>query len=272
MKKKSIQLEKEKETLLIPLYSKAVENQKKTPIIVDEKAVEVVSRLNYDYSQLRIPKQTHVTLCMRAKQLDNYVKEFMQQNEECVVVHLGCGLDSRFIRVDNGTVEWYDLDYPEVIELRKSFYQEADRYHLIPSSVVEFKWMDNLIGKKGPFLFLAEGLFMYLKEREVKALVLKLQKTFPGCQLIFDSYSALTVKKIKNHPSIRKTDARIYWGIDNAHEIEKWKAGIQLREEWYFTQSKDINKLGAIYRLLFKLAGLFSVARKAHRILVFQLH
>jgi len=271
MEKEKIKLEKEKETLLVPLYCKALESKKKTPIISDDKAVEMVSEIEYDYSQLKIPKKTYVTICMRAKQFDNYVIEFMKKYPKSTVVHLGCGLDSRFVRVDNGTVEWYDLDYPEVIELRKKFYRETDRYHLIPSSVMEFKWIDNLLSKKGPFLFLAEGLFMYLREEEVRALILKLQKEFSGCQVVFDSYSALTAKHIKHHPSIKKTGACIYWGIDDAHEIEKWNAGIHLIEEWYFTQSENISKLGMGYKFLFKLSGLFSVARKAHRILVFQL-
>ena len=271
MEKEKIKLRKEKETLLIPLYCKALESKKETPIIIDNKAVELVSRIEYDYVQLKIPKQTHVTICMRAKQFDNYVREFLQKYPKSIVVHLGCGLDSRFNRVDNGTVEWYDLDYPEVIELRKSFYQETDRYHLIPSSVMDLTWLDHLSGKNRPFIFLAEGLFMYLREEEVKLLILTLKKKFSGSKLVFDSYSALTAKNVKHHPSIKKTGATIHWGIDDAHNIEKWNAGIHLLEEWCFTQSEDIKKLDIIYRFIFKLAGLFSVARKAHRILIFQL-
>lgn len=271
MEKEKIKLRKEKETLLIPLYCKALESKKETPIIIDNKAVELVSRIEYDYVQLKIPKQTHVTICMRAKQFDNYVREFLQKYPKSIVVHLGCGLDSRFNRVDNGTVEWYDLDYPEVIELRKSFCQETDRYHLIPSSVMDLTWLDHLSGKNRPFIFLAEGLFMYLREEEVKLLILTLKKKFSGSTLVFDSYSALTAKNVKHHPSIKKTGATIHWGIDDAHDIEKWNAGIHLIKEWYFTQSEEIRKLDIVYRIIFKIAGLFPVARKAHRILVFQL-
>lgn len=271
MEKEKIKLEKEKETLLIPLYCKALESKKDTPIISDNKAIEIVDKIEYDYIQLKIPRQTHVTICMRAKQFDNYTREFLQKYPGGIVVQLGCGLDSRFSRVDNSTVEWYDLDYPEVIQLRKSFYQETNRYHLIPSPVMEFKWIDNLLNKKGPFIFLAEGLFMYLKEEEVKSLILTLQKKFSGSTLIFDSYSVLTAKNVKYHPSLKKTGAIIHWGIDDAHDIERWNPRIRLIEEWYFTQSEEIGKLDIFYRIIFKIAGLFPVARKAHRIIVFQL-
>lgn len=272
MKKEKIKLEKEKETLLIPLYCKALESKKETPIISDNKAIEIVDKIEYDYTQLKIPRQTHVTICMRAKRFDNYAREFLQKYPKGIVVQLGCGLDSRFSRVDNSTVEWYDLDYPEVIKLRKNFYQETARYHLIPSPVMEFQWIDNLLSKKGPFIFLAEGLFMYLKEEEVKSLILTLQKKFSGSTLIFDSYSVLTAKNVKHHPSLKKTGAIIHWGIDNAHDIEKWNPGIHLIEEWYFTKSEEIRKLDIVYRIIFKIAGLFPVARKAHRILIFQLN
>ena len=77
MGKEKIKLEKEKETLLIPLYCKSLESKKKLPIISDNKAIEIVTKIKYDYTQLKILKQTYITICMRAKKLDNYVREFL---------------------------------------------------------------------------------------------------------------------------------------------------------------------------------------------------
>ena len=112
---------------------------------------------------------------------------------------------------------------------------------------------------------------MYLKEEEIKSLFKTLQTKFSRSNLIFDSYSAITARGIKNHPSIKKTGAIINWGIDNAKDIESWNDKTHLIEEWYFTRSAEISKLDFGYRLLFKIMGLFPIARKAHRILVFQL-
>lgn len=271
MDKEKVKLTKEKETLLIPLYCRALETKKESPIIKDEKAIEIVNSIEYDYEQLEIPKQTYVTICIRAKQFDNYVENYLVKGPCSIVIHLGCGLDSRFNRVDNNIVEWYDLDFPEVIELRKKFYQETDRYHLIPSSVMELLWLDRINAKNKPAIILAEGLFMYLKEEEIKSLFKAIQAKISRSTIIFDSYSAITARNIKNHPSIKKTGAVINWGIDNAKDIESWGDKIHLVEEWYFTQSDEISKLDFSYRLLFKIMGLFPIARKAHRILVFQL-
>jgi len=271
VEKIQITLDKEKETLLVPLVCRAQESEKDDPIIQDPEAVRLIERIGYDYAALKIPKKTRVTLCIRAKQFDQYTRAFLKDHPSGTVVYLGCGLDTRYFRVDNGTVTWYDLDYPDVIALRRNFYDETDRYHLIPSSVTDLPWMDEVSGQNGPFLIIAEGLFMYLHEEKVKALATGLQSAFPHSLLVFDCFSARVVKRMAEHPSIQKTGAEIYWGIDNASEIEKWNRGISLLEEWYFTKSDEIRKLDAVYRVLFAAAGLFSAAKKAHRILVFRL-
>ena len=262
---------KERETLLIPLYCKAVESNKQFPIIIDKKAQEIVSSTEYDYQSLDIPKQTYVTLCMRAKQLDEYVNEYLLLNPDSVVIHLGCGLDSRFERVDNNILQWYDLDFPDIIELRKKFFQETDRYHLIPSSVTDLSWLDSIDDKTGPVIILAEGLFMYLKEEEIRLLFKTFIEHFTQSTLIFDAFSEITAKGVKNHPSLKKTGAVIGWGINNAKDIETWHDDIHFKEEWFFSNSPEVDKLDSGYRLLFKIMNLFPIARRAHRILVFQL-
>ncbi|MBE0466828.1 MAG: class I SAM-dependent methyltransferase [Candidatus Desulforudis sp.] len=269
--KEKILLTEEQETLLVPLYSRAVESRQPEPIFVDRKAQEILEHVEYDFAKLKIPGKTAVTLCIRAKKIDAYARKFLAGYPKSVVIHLGCGLDSRHTRVNNGEVEWYDLDMPEVIDLRKRFYEETASYHMIPSSVTDMGWTDLISPGGRPVLVIAEGLFMYLKEEEVKALILKLKKAFPGCGLVFDAYSALTARSAGKHPSIKKTGAVIHWGIDDPAAIEQWAEGIRLKEEWYFTQAEDLEKLGSGYRLLFRIAGLFTAARKAHRILYYNL-
>jgi O-methyltransferase involved in polyketide biosynthesis len=147
------------------------------------------------------------------------------------VLHLGCGLDTRFFRVDNGQVEWYDLDMPEVIALRRRFFAETGRYRMIPSSVTDLSWIDAVPSQPEPVLIIAEGLLMYLTEAQVKALVLSLKERFPGAGLAFDVFSTLTARNVQRNPSLKKTGAVIRWGIDDATAIERWENGIHLKEE-----------------------------------------
>ena len=259
------------ETLLIPLYCRALETRKEAPIIVDTKAVELMKQVEYDFSTIKINSGTYLTTCMRAKRFDYYATHFLAQHPGGIIISLGSGLDSRFDRVDNGSVTWYDLDFPEVIDLRKKFYKESDRYHLVPSPVTALEWINCITHKGNPVLVIAEGLFMYLKEVDVKRLILTLRESFPHSTLVFDCFSELTARRIKNHPSIKKMKAQVHWGLDDPHVIETWHKGITFQEEWFFTQSEDIRKMKLGYRIMFAIAGLFSVAKKAHRLSKYQL-
>lgn len=270
MEKQRIRLTQEKETLLVPLFSKAIESQRLHPIIVDPKAEEILQGIEYDFKELKVPNQTFITLAMRAKKLDSYVRDYLDCTEAPLVIHLGCGLDSRILRVKPTRGEWYDLDYPDVIELRKKFYNETSHYHMIPSSVTDYAWLDQVKGD-GPACIIAEGLLMYLHEEEVKQLFTDLHKRLPGSEIAFDAYSRLTARSVNNHPSIKKTGARIYWGIDEAKQIEAWGNGFKLLQEWYFTDSDDIPVFGTWDRVLFRTMGMFRAAKKAHRILRFRL-
>jgi O-methyltransferase involved in polyketide biosynthesis len=118
------------ETLLIPLYNRAMESQRPDAMMKDEKAVALVMQMSYDFDQVRKIRMTEgnkVTRIMLTREMDRYAQDFLGRHPEAVVVHIGCGLDSRFDRVDNDQVEWYDLDLPEVIELRRKLVGGAPR-------------------------------------------------------------------------------------------------------------------------------------------------
>jgi len=228
------------ETLLITLYIRAMESQRPDALIKDEKAVALVTRMGYDFDRIgRFPMSdvNIATVILRNQEFDRYVQDFLARHPEAVVVHIGCGLDSRFERVDNGRVEWYDLDLPEVIELRRKLIgDEGIRYHLLGCSAFDSAWLDTVSAhRQRPFLFLAEGVLMYFKEAQVKWLVLTLRDRFPGAELVIDAFSPFLVRANNLRLSITKFGARYHWGIWRGQEIESWGDGIHLLDEWgYF--------------------------------------
>jgi O-methyltransferase involved in polyketide biosynthesis len=264
----TIKLTPEQETLLIPLYAKA---QPENPLFYDPKAEEILKQVDYDFTRLRVPYKTVVLVCQRAKKIDTVTRDFLTGFPDGVVLHLGCGLDGRFWRVDNGYVEWYDLDMQPVIELRNRFFPTGERYHLITSSVTDLEWMAEIKENDRPGLVIAEGLLMYLSESDVRKLFLRLKDVFKGCRLIADVFSRMTARSATQHPSLKQTGAAIGWGIDDPHEIEAWSPGIHLIEEWFFTQDPDLDHLSLGYRLAYKLAGKFKMVQRAHRIVYYQL-
>lgn len=270
MAKKVITLDKEKETLLIPLYGKAIESRKKKPVLLDYKATDVVSKMDFDFSSLKIPGKTNTLMCMRAKLIDNFVKDFLSTHHDSLALHLGCGLDSRYNRINNFDVDWYDLDYKEVIDVRKNFFPETKKYHLIPSSVTELKWLEQIPVNSKNNIVIAEGLFMYLREEEIRSLLVAIKNRIGEYTLIFDAFSVFTSKRVKHHPSIKRTGAEIHWGLDDPQELCSWDSAIKLEKQIYFTSNEEIEKLGFGTRLTYKIAHLFPMARKAQRILVYQ--
>lgn len=263
-----VTLTKEKETLLIPLYGKAQEARKRSPILVDEKAMEILAKVDYDFSSLRIPEKTNIMMCLRAKIMDDFVRQFLLTHPRSVALHLGCGLDSRYDRIGPRDADWYDVDYPEVIDIRREFYPETERYHMISSSVTDHGWLDKIQSREAECIVIAEGLFMYLKEADIRALIARLRERVGGFTLLFDAFSELTAKKVGAHPSLKKTGATIGWGIDDPQYLSTWGLGIGQIQEIYLTSSPEIKNLDPGTRAMFRLAGLFPVARRAHRIVV----
>lgn len=266
-----ITLNKEKETLLVPLYGKAMESKKKNPVLIDYKAMEIVGGIDYNFDLLRIPEKTNTMMCMRARLLDIFAENFLKRNEDVVVLHLGCGLDGRCVRINAPYTLWYDLDYEEVINIRKEFYTESENYHLITSSVTNHEWIKSIPTGHAHYLIIAEGLFMYLKESDIKFLFKALKDQVGKYTLIFDAFSEFAARKANNHPSIRKTGAKITWGIDSTSGIEAWHKSYRFVEKIDFTQNEVVNNMSFWKKNLYKLAGLFPVARNAQRILVYQM-
>jgi methyltransferase (TIGR00027 family) len=246
------------ETMLLTLYLRALESQRPDALIKDKTAEALVKKISdnglYDFSRIKpihMNDANKLVIILRNREFDRYARDFLACYPDAVVVHIGCGLDSRFERVaeHNSQVEWYNLDFPDVIELRRKYLDdEGGRYHLLGCSVLEEAWLDAVsvhglgnhpLGKR-PFLFLAEGVFMYLEGAQVKSLVLKLRDRFPGVELVFDSYSPLHVWRHNLQTSTSKVYLRVRWGIWYGEEIEGWGnasptgAGIRLLDEWGF--------------------------------------
>jgi O-methyltransferase involved in polyketide biosynthesis len=127
------------ETLLIILAIRALESQRPDALIKDERAEALVSQMDQGFLRNKLAQvedYSQIVMILRSRDFDWHTQDFLARHPEAVVVHIGCGLDTRFERVcseqpGNSQVEWYDLDLPEVIELRRKLIGgEGERYHL----------------------------------------------------------------------------------------------------------------------------------------------
>jgi len=134
-----------RETLLMTLYGKALESRLPHSLLKDRFADEAVRAIDYDFSRLKVDTNLGIGLAIRAKTLDVRVEEFLGRNPDAIVLHLGCGLDTRIFRVDPPQgVDWFDVDYPDVIELRRRLYPARENYRLVGSSVTDPAWLADL--------------------------------------------------------------------------------------------------------------------------------
>jgi methyltransferase (TIGR00027 family) len=254
------------ETLLIPLYARAIESRSKDPIIIDRRAVEITQALNesFQHSDSKLHKrlltgklrrwssrQLAVALSLRTRRFDRYCLNFLKRNPNGCVVELGCGLSTRFTRIGNEKARWYDLDLPEVIRIKERFFNETDNYRFIRSSVTDLEWMNMINHRDGPVLFIAEGLLMYLHESEVRPLIIALQNRFPGCELVCEVVSAFVVHTLSHKLWRRKfqkdhclgEDVTFHFGVNASSDLEKWHEGIELLDEWTYFDGRE-KKLG----------------------------
>ena len=224
------------ETLIIPLYFRAKESVRPDALLVDNAALELVNRIDFDYSRIRLGAHDQVLIIMRVREFDRMARKFLEEHPGAVVVHIGCGLDTRYKRLEDMQVEWYDLDLPEVIALRRKVgLVDQGRYHTIGASVFDFGWMDQIeLAPSTPLLLIAEGVFMYFEEPQIKSLVFKLREKFQHIDLICDAMTPQLLKMDNLHLVFSKMKARLKWGLNHAKDLETWAEGIRLLEEFYY--------------------------------------
>jgi O-methyltransferase involved in polyketide biosynthesis len=216
-------------TLLITLYIRAMESQRPDALIKDERAEALVRQLDQESLRKTLALTddfSRVAVILKSREFDRFTQDFLRRHPDAVVVHIGCGLDMRFERVDNGRVEWYDLDLPDVIELRRKLVGgEGARHHFLAGSVLDSAWLDTVSAhRQRPFLLLAEGVFMYFEEAQVKSLVLTLHDHFPGAELVLDAFSPF----MRWGHNIRVTrtgiGAPLHWALKHPQDLERWSA------------------------------------------------
>ncbi len=233
------------ETLLIPLRARALEARHASPLVLDPHAAELLEKVECDLARFRLGDQDQASILLRLREFDRRARAFLSAHTDAVVVHIGCGLDTRFDRVDDGRVTWFDLDLPEVIALRRRLIDEKPRCRMIGGSVFGGAWLQMVGPAAGrAFLFLAEGVLPYFEPAQVRALVLTLQERFPGSELVFDGMTPFMIWLHNLELRSSRVGARLRWGLRHGRELESWSPGLQLVEEWFYFDRPE-PRLGA---------------------------
>lgn len=227
------------ETLLIPLYGRAVEHGRPDPALADPRAVELVEAIDYDFGRFdELPSLTGAVL--RTLLFDHWTRAFLDRHPTGTVVEIGTGLNTRYERADNGRGRWFDLDLADVIALRRAFFADTPRRTMLAASVTEDGWLGTVAQHAdGPCLLTAEAVLPFLDEADVRDLVARIAGRLPGALLALDTNSPGLVAAQDTHDALSRTEARLRWGCADIGVLADWAPGSRVLASHTLTSLPD---------------------------------
>ena len=243
-------------TLYIPLYGKAYVS-KRGILLDDKKAEEIWAAESFSLKGKSKSKWLAYYMGMRSAVFDDWVRQQMQEAREAVIIHIGCGMDSRVLRVGTVGQKWYDVDFPEVIEERKRYYSEKTDYKMLAGDVRECGWLKSIPETKSAVI-VREGVSMYLTNGELSRLADELCAHFEQVSLLTDCYTVLAAKLSKYKNPVNDVGITQVFGM-NDPELSGNEELLFVKEHT-MTPQKYIDELNGVEKHIFKkiYAGKFS--------------
>lgn len=253
-------------TALLTLFGRAQQSRSARPLLRDRHAEDLADQLTpllaeakhplvRQLAKGRLPPGLDRFLALRARHFDARARDFVERHPAGLVVNLACGFDTRFARLDDGRVRVVDVDLPPVIALKRTLVEESDRYRFLGRSVLEPGLEEALPFDGRPIIFLAEGLFMYLREEQVRHLVRELDASFPGGELVAELFNGRwlagpmgAVTRLRMRVALRDEGTVAFrYGPRDARELEAFGPGVRFMDEWSIADEADA---GFAYRLM----------------------
>lgn len=264
MEKTKVSVQGVPETMLQTLYARASESQKPNHHIYDEKAIKVVSRMDYDFTKASNDNMMRLGVIARTIVLDQLVEDYLQHHPQTLVINIACGMDTRCYRVKASYSRWYNVDLPETMQIRQTFFKEEGPIYQIAKSATDASFLDGVEYNGEPVLIIIEGLTMYLSEQDVKTMFSILDRKFSNAQILVETMSPFFVKTVKEK-SIEGSQAQFTWGIKNGSQLHTLLPN--------FHNVKDVSLVEGMKVLMpiYHILGIFPFVRNiSNKILVMQ--
>ena len=254
------------ETLVIPLYGRALCTRKFPQLFADQTAAELLEQIDYDFSALEqrsgglLQDFGALEVAMRQSDLAFEVREYLRAHPRAAVVNLGCGLDSTGRACDNGQCRIYNIDLPDVMAVREALLPAGERERNLAADLNDLSWFDAIDAPtEDGAVFFAAGVFYYFRTEQVRALCAAMAERFPGGRLVFDAAGPTAVKLMLKtwvkQAGIR--DVGAYFSVrDPARELSPWTDRIAVSSRGYMQGYQKLRGPGIrpVHRLLARLA------------------
>lgn len=254
-------------TLYIPLYGKALVSKKRI-IIQDKKAEEIWENEKFPLKGKSKSKWLAYYMGMRSAVFDKWLIDKRNEYSDCIILHLGCGLDSRIERVGTAFEQWYDVDFQAVIDERKRYYKETDSYHMLSADIKDGAFVQAL-PKAQRAIVVLEGISMYLKNDELKQTLASLNEHFLHLSVLVDCYTPFAAKMSKIKNPINDVGVSKVFGIENPKILEE-NTGLTFVKEHEITPQYLINELHGLEKFIFKLVYAGNMSKKLYKLYEFE--
>lgn len=252
-------------TLYIPLYGKAYVSRRGI-LLEDQKAEQIWEAEGFALKGKSASRWLAYYMAMRAVVFDRWLEERMARVPGALVLHLGCGMDSRVTRVDSGKRDWYDVDFPEVIYQRKRHYAETEHYHMLGSDLRKSSWLDQVSGRHA--IVVMEGISMYLRREELEALLRALAQRFEAVELLMDCYTEFAARVSKYKNPINDVGVTQVYGMDDPETLAQ-HTGFAYTGQKNMTPEELICQLPGMEKQIFRHLYGGRFARKLYRMYEF---
>ena len=255
------------QTLYIPLYGKALVSRKGI-LLSDPWAENIWSAAAFPLKGKSKSKWLAYYMAMRAVVFDRWVAKRMDENPDATVLHLGCGLDSRVLRVGTHGHRWYDVDFPDVILARKRFFEESDTYTMLGADICGDGWLSEISGNRA--IVILEGVSMYLTREALHGLLANLRQRFDTVELLMDCYTELAARVSKLRNPVHDVGVAQVYGLDEPRELES--AGMEFVDSHPMTPPDLIEELQGAEKVIFRKLYAGKTAGKLYRIYEYRSH
>ncbi len=236
------------ETLLIPLQGRKMAMDMYPDLFHDRECQELFDRIAYDFHPQGNFMGKIGALMGATRQYDMAAacREYLKQHPNACVVNIGCGLDTTFRQVDNGTAKGIHIDFPDVIEAREALLPKREREVNLASDVMDFSWFDQVpYRKEDGIVFFASGVFYYFKRDDVRRLLSAMAQHFEGGRIIFDATNATGLKSMAKTwlDTAGMKEIGVYFSVEDEREIAGWSGRFaRVTQRGYMTGYRPLSR------------------------------
>ena len=239
-------LEGVEKTMLLTLFAKAQHSQKKNHRFYDQKAIDVISQIDYDFTVADKDRFMKYGVISRTIVLDEMVSDYIDKNPHATIVNIASGMDTRFNRLDNGLIRWYNIDLENSANFRLQYIEDNERVTTLAYSAMDPAWANEIKIESGNLLFIIEGLSMYLTEKDNKDILKIIADNFRRCTVFVEIMPPVSVENV-TEKSVEETDSKFIWGVQKGSQLVKLNSAFRwIRDVNLFD---GMNKFKPAFRL-----------------------